>query len=149
MTRLGLVSTLVLATLCACGGDRRLRSEARAFLAVYESLDHRQKADVREQKLAALRLLALVEPEVVKARDHCVEGHTALLRSESSHEEAARKLDEALLASPDGKPLSPQASQQIRVQIEQAEKALTSARSSLRRCETEARGLSLRFGKSS
>jgi hypothetical protein len=147
MTRLGLVSILLLITLMACGGDRRLRSESRAFLALYDALDHRQKADVREQKLSALRLLVLVEPEVIKARDHCVAGHTALLRSEHSHEEAARKLDEALMQSPDGKPLPPQASQQIRVQLEQAESALTNARGSLRRCEIEARGLSLRFGK--
>jgi hypothetical protein len=147
MTRLGSVTVLLFACLTlagGCGQDRE-RREARAFLAVFDSMDHRQKAEDREQKLSQLRLLSLVEPAVVQARDHCVTGHTALLRSESAHEEAGRKLDEALLASPD-KPLEPQASEQIRKQIEQAEKALNNARISLRQCEAQARSLSLRFG---
>lgn len=148
MTRHGHVLLLSLALLGASAcGDRRLRAEARAFLAVYEALDHRQKPDEREKKLSELRLLVLVEPEVVKARDHCVAGHTALLRSERAHEEAARQLDEALSKSPDGTPLGSDATHQIRGQIEQAEASLNNARTALRQCENEARGLSLRFGK--
>lgn len=147
MTRLGSVTVFLFAFVMLAGGcgEDRLRREARAFLAVHEGLDHRQKAEVREQKLSELRLLVLVEPAVVQARDHCVTGHTALLRSERSHEEAGRKLDEALQASPDA-PLPPQATQQIRAQIDQAESALSNARVSLRQCENEARSLSLRFG---
>ena len=149
MTRHGWFVLLLLAALgtSACG-DRRLRAEARAFLSVYEALDHRQKPAEREKKLSALRLLVLVEPEVVKARDHCVAGHTALLRSERAHEEAARQLDSALAASPDGAPLRSDATHEIRTQIEQAESSLNAAKADLRQCESEARGLSLRFGES-
>jgi hypothetical protein len=149
MTRHGLVFFLSLTLLGASAcGDRRLRAEARAFLSVYESLDHRQQPAEREKKLSALRLLVLVEPEVVKARDNCVAGHSALLRSERAHEEAARRLDEALAQSPDGTPLRPEATHEIRTQIDQAESSLSNAKASLRQCESEARGLSLRFGES-
>jgi hypothetical protein len=130
----------------ACG-DRRLRSEARAFLLRYEAIDHRAKAAMREQKVQALAQLVLTEPEVEAARSHCVEGHTALLASERTHEHAAQELDRAVAQSPEGAPLSAQATEQIRSEIEQADSALARARESLRRCESEARGLSLRFGK--
>jgi hypothetical protein len=125
-----------------------LRAEARSFLGVYKGMDHRQKAEEREKKLSELRLLVLTEAEVVQAREHCVAGHTALLRAERAHEDAARKLDAAIGASPDGAPLSPEATQAIKTQIEEADSALNNARTSLRQCETEARGLSLRFGES-
>ncbi|HEX6242928.1 MAG TPA: hypothetical protein VFZ61_18575 [Polyangiales bacterium] len=149
MRRHALLTALLFASLCAAAcGDRRLRAEARSFLAVYEGLDHRQKSAQREKKLTDLRLLVLVEPEVVQARDHCVAGHTALLRAERAQEEAARKLDTALAGSTDGAPLGEQTTQEIRTQIEEADGALNDARSSLRQCETQARGLSLRFGES-
>lgn len=149
MTRHGLLTISIAVLLAGTGcGDRRLRSEARALLKAYEGLDHRQKAAEREQRLSQLRLLVLVEPEVVQARDHCVAGHTALLRSERSHEEAGRKLDEALAQNTDGAPLAAEATREIRAQIEAAETALSNARVSLRQCENEVRGLSLRFGES-
>jgi hypothetical protein len=141
-----LLAALLIVAAMACG-DRRVRTEARAFLARFEALDHREKAAVRETKLVALEQLVLTEPEVVSARMHCVEGHQALLSSERAHEHAAQQLDRALAASPDGAPLSPQATEQIRVEIEQADQALGRARANLRQCENEARGLSLRFGK--
>jgi hypothetical protein len=148
MTRHGWPIVLLLALAASACGDRRLRAEARAFLSVFEGLDHRQKPVEREKKLSALRQLVLVEPEVVKARDHCVAGHTALLRSERAHEEAANQLDIALAQSPDGAPLGSDATQKIRTQIEQAEASLNAAKANLRQCENEARGLSLRFGES-
>ena len=149
MRRHVLLTAILSASLFAVAcGDRRLRAEARSFLAVYQGMDHRQKADEREKKLSELRLLALVEPEVVQARDHCVTGHTALLRAERAHEDAARKLDEAIAKSPDGAPLAADATHAIRAQIEEADGALSNARTSLRQCETQARGLSLRFGES-
>jgi hypothetical protein len=139
---------IALATLSTAGcGDRRLRSEARAFLARYEVLDHREKAALREQKVHALEQLVLTEPEVVAARTHCVEGHTALLSSERTQEHAAQELDRAVAGSPEGAPLSAQATEQIRLEIEQADNALANARENLRQCESQARGLSLRFGK--
>lgn len=143
-----LIAVLFASLFAAACGDRRLRAEARSLLAVYQGMDHRQKPEVREKKLAELQLLALVEPEVVQARDHCVAGHTALLRAERAHEDAARKLDEAIAQSPDGAPLGEAATQAIRTQIEQADGALNNARTSLRQCETQVRGLALRFGES-
>lgn len=145
-TTLYLVVALVSLAGSACG-DRRLRSEARAFLARYEALDHREKAASREQKVHALEQLVLTEPELVKVRTHCVEGHAALLASERTHEHAAQQLDRAVAASPEGAPLSARATEQIRLEIEQADSALARARENLRQCESAARGLSLRFGK--
>jgi hypothetical protein len=149
MRRHALLTVVLFASLCASAcGDRRLRAEARSLLAVYEGMDHRQKPEAREKKLSELRLLVLVEPEVVQARDHCVVGHTALLRAERAHEEAARKLDVALAQNPDGAPLAEAETHEIRTQIEEADGALSNARTSLRQCETQVRGLSLRFGES-
>jgi hypothetical protein len=143
-----LVLVIALASLSASAcGDRRKRHEARAFLARYELLDHREKAALREQKVHALEQLVLTEPEVEAARTHCVQGHTALLSSERTHEHAAQELDRAVAGSPEGAPLSAQATEQIRLEIEQADNALVSARENLRQCENQARGLSLRFGK--
>lgn len=151
MTRSVLRARLLLAVLLAVAalacGDRRVRAEARAFLAGFEAIDHRDKPEARETKLLVLEQLVLTEPEVVNARAHCVEGHKALLSSERAHEHAAQQLDRAVAASPEGAPLSPQATEQIRVEIEQADQALARARANLRQCENEARGLSLRFGK--
>ena len=138
--------TLLSVCLLACG-DARLRSEARAFLARYEAIDHREKGTLREQKLRALEQLVLTEPEVQGVREHCVAGHNALLTSERTHEHAAQQLDRAVAASPEGAPLSAQATEQIRAEIERADGALGRARENLRQCESQARGLSLRFGK--
>jgi hypothetical protein len=142
--------TAIVAVLGMCAlacGEGRVRAEARAFLTRFELIDHREKPAAREQKLAALEQVALSEPEVVAARKHCLEGHRALLSSERAQEQAAAALDRALAASPGGAPLSGQASEQIRGEIEQAERALARARASLGQCENEARGLRLRFGK--
>jgi hypothetical protein len=141
------VSVAFLAGGAAACGDRRLRSEARAFLARYEAIDHREKGALREQKVQALEQLVLTEPQVLAARSHCLDGHNALLASERSHEHAAQQLDRAVGDSPGGAPLSPEATEQIRVEIEQADNALARAKENLRQCENEARGLSLRFGK--
>ena len=148
MSGVAFVSWALVSALVVSGcGDRRLRGEARAFLTAYESLDHREKPEIREQKLSMLRGLVLTESEVEKARDLCVTGHEALLESERNHEQAARELDEAVAQSPSGEPLSAQATAQIRAKIEQAESTLRKARDSLRACENEVRSLSLRFGK--
>lgn len=148
MSGLGRVLVVTLSLVSAAGcGDSRLRSEARAFLARYEGIDHREKAIVREHKVEALAQLVLTEPAVVSARDHCVTGHSALLASERSHEHAADQLDRAVAQSPGGAPLSAQATEQIRSEIEQADQALARAKENLRQCESEARGLALRFGK--
>lgn len=127
--------------------DARLRDESRAFLARYEAIDHREPAAKRERKVQALEQLVLTEPPVVKARERCVAGHTALLASERTHEHAAEQLDRAVAEAPAGAPLSAQATEQIRDEIERADTALGRAREHLRQCENEARGLSLRFGK--
>jgi hypothetical protein len=142
-----LVLAFVLAVAAPACGDRRVRAEARAFLASYEAIDHREKPEARETKLLLLEQLVLTEPEVVNARTHCVEGHKALLSSERGQEHAAQRLDREVAASPNGAPLSAQATEQIRLEIEQADQALARARANLRQCENEARGLSLRFGK--
>jgi hypothetical protein len=151
MSRLAKVTFVIGVALSCLGtsacGDGRLRSEARAFLTRYDAIDHREKAALREQKVHALEQLVLTEPEVLKARQHCVDGHSALLASERTHEHAAEQLDRAVAASPHGAPLSAQATEQIRAEIEQADTALARARENLRECENLARGLSLRFGK--
>ncbi len=131
----------------ALGCGDGARTEARAFLTRLDVIDHRDKAASREEKLAVLEQLVLSEPEVVTARRHCLEGHRALLSSERAQEQAAAALDRALAASPGGAPLSGQASEQIRTEIEQAERSLARARANLGQCENEARGLRLRFGK--
>jgi hypothetical protein len=134
--------------LSGCGGDNRLRSEARAFLTLYESLDHREKPAVRELKLRSLAALVLTEPLVKQARDACMAAHKALLTSEREHEEAARKLDQAIADNTSGAPLPVQATEQIRQGIDQADRSLSAARGLFQRCESQARSLSLRFGKS-
>src|SRR3954466_3429698 len=70
-------------------GDDRLRGESRAFLRLYEVIDHRQPAQIRELKLAPLGWLVLTEPDVKKARDECVAAHRALLRPEREQRKAA------------------------------------------------------------
>jgi hypothetical protein len=134
-----------LVALGACGEGRQ-RSEARAFLALYESLDHRAPGAVREQKLTALKQLTLVDPNVKQARDDCVSAHRALLTSEREHERAAKHLDEAISKHVEGTPLPPAVTEPIRVGIEQADRSLAAARSRFSRCEDAARSLSLRFG---
>lgn len=138
---------LVLAAALGCSDDR-LRSESRAFLSLYEVIDHRQAAQIRELKLAALEALVLTEPDVKKARDECVAAHRALLSSEREHEQAAAELDRAIAKNGDGGPLPSATTEQIRKGIDHAEQSLTKARSLFGGCENQARSLSLRFGKS-
>jgi hypothetical protein len=126
-------------------GEERQRTEARAFLALYESLDHRQPAAVREEKLSALKQLTLVDVEVKRARDDCVSAHRALLRAEQEHESAAAKLDQAIAKDLKGAPLPVEQAEPIRVSIEQADRSLADARTRFTRCENGARSLSLRF----
>jgi hypothetical protein len=140
-----LVGYAAVLALVACA-EQRQRSEARAFLAVYESLDHRQPAAVREEKLKALKQLTLVDLDVKRARDDCVSAHRALLVSEREHERAASKLDQVVSKNHDGSPLPPELTEPIRVGIEQADRSLQEARTRFSRCETAARSLSLRFG---
>ena len=137
---------LVMVLAAGCGGDRQ-RSEAQAFLALYESLDHRQPVAVREQKLTALKQLTLVDLDVKRARDDCVSAHRALLTSETANEAAKSRLDEVISKHLEGSPLPPELTEPIRVGVEQAERSLKEARSRFARCEEEARSLSLRFGK--
>ena len=137
---------LVFAALAGCG-DHRLRAEARAFLGLYESIDHRQSAAIRELKLTALEALVVTEPDVKHARDECVAAHRALLSSEREHEQAALKLDEAIAQTEEGAPLPAATTELIRKGIDHADQSLSSARSLFERCENQARSLSLRFGK--
>jgi hypothetical protein len=130
----------------ACGEDR-LRSESRAFLSLYEVIDHRQPAQIRELKLAALGSLVLTEPDVKKARDECVAAHRALLSAEREHEQAATQLDRAIAQNDNGGPLPAATTELIRQGIDHAEQSLTKARGLFERCENQARSLSLRFGK--
>jgi len=135
---------LLLAVGC---GDGRLRGESRAFLSLYEVIDHRQAPAIRELKLNALSALVLTESEVKKARDECVAAHQALLSSEREHEQAAKKLDEAIAQNADGAPLPAATTELIRQGIDHADQSLGKARSLFESCENQARSLSLRFGK--
>jgi hypothetical protein len=137
---------MVLAALLGCAEERQ-RTEARAFLALYETIDHRQPSAVREEKLSALKQLTLVDVEVKRARDDCVSAHRALLRAEHEHESAAVRLDQAIAKDLKGAPLPPDQAEPIRVSIEQADRSLGDARTRFARCENGARSLSLRFGK--
>jgi hypothetical protein len=136
---------MALAALVACGEGRQ-RTEARAFLALYESVDYRQPPALREQKLSALKQLTLVDLEVKRARDDCVSAHRALLRAEREHESAAARLDQVIGKDLKGAPLPPEQAEPIRVSIEQADRSLADARARFGRCENAARSLSLRFG---
>lgn len=132
---------------CAACGDNRLRAESRAFLGLYEVIDHRQPAAIRELKLTALEALVVTEPDVKKARAECVAAHRALLSSEREHEQAAKKLDEAIAQNKEGEPLPPATTELIREGIDHADQSLGKARSLFESCENQARSLSLRFGK--
>jgi hypothetical protein len=137
---------LALAALAGCRQGRD-RSDAQAFLAVYETLDHRAPAPLREKKLALLEELTLVDPVVKQARDDCVSAHRALLTAERQHDSAAGQLDKAISKHLEGSPLPAEEGEPIRVALEQANSALTDARDRFASCESAARGLSLRFGK--
>ena len=140
-----LVGYATILLLSACEG--RERRDAQAFLALYESLDHRAPAAAREQKVSALKQLTLVDPKVKQARDDCVSAHRALLNAESQHEQAAKQLDQAIAKDFEGAPLPASVGEPIRVAIEQADRSLADARNRFLRCEEGARSLSLRFGK--
>src|SRR5262245_47087772 len=109
LSRLRGVTMGYMAALALVGcGEERQRTEARAFLANYETVDLSQPATVRQQKLSALKQLALVDLEVKRARDDCVSAHRALLRAEREQESAALRLDEAIAKDPKGTPLPPE-----------------------------------------
>ena len=131
----------------SCDREGRVRAEARTFLALYEATDHRAPVREREHKVAQLDQLALTEPAVVKARDECVAAHRALIRAEQQNEGASSQLDQALAAQPKGEPLAPAETVRIKAEITKAEQSLVDARARFERCETQARSLSLRFGK--
>lgn len=138
---------LLVFALAACGDkDARARSEARMFLSLYEATDHRAPVSERERKIAQLNELALSDETVQKTRDECVEAHRALIRAERENESAAKQLDQALAAQPDGEPLPVTATEGIRNGIAAAEAALSDARKRFEQCESDARGLALRFG---
>lgn len=127
--------------------EERLRAEARVFLNLYEATDHRAPIAERERKIEQLEQLSLADEAVRKARDECVDAHRALIRAERENEQASRALDQALSAAPQGEPLAPADTERIRARITGAEAALSDSRSRFERCESQARGLAMRFGK--
>ena len=129
-----------------CSGDGRVREEARAFLAVYESTDHRAPFEEREQKLRQLRALVVSNEEVRRTRDQCVQAHQTLIDAEKAHERAARSLDRAIAETGPGEPLAQGDTLSIKAEIERANRALADARERFSLCEDGARALSLRFG---
>ncbi len=131
----------------ACDSDDRQRDEARRFLALYEQLDHRQPLAQRRAQVTDLAQLPLQAEVVVSARDACVAAHRALIAAEQSHEQAASELERLLAAGGgDDGPLDGVESAKVRTSIEQAEGALSAARSRFEPCESQTRSLSLRFG---
>lgn len=136
----------LLLMLVGCSGDRQ-RTEARALLALYEGIDHREPAATREPKIKKLSELTLTDDLVSKARSECVSAHQALLTAERQHEAAARELDKALEKSEGGEPLPPAVTVEIQHGIDKADSSLTDARIRFERCENQVRSLSLRFGK--
>ncbi len=130
-----------------CDRDARTRAEARTFLSVYESIEHGAPLAERERKIAQLEQLTLSDEGVRRARDDCVGAHRALARAEREHEQAARELEKAIAAQPDGAPLPAGETERIRGGIEQAERSLGDARGRFQRCEQEVRDLSLRYAQ--
>jgi hypothetical protein len=76
-----------------------------------------------------------------------VEAHRALIRAERENERASGELDRAIAAQPGGEPLPVSETERIRAAIGSAEAALGDARQRFERCEEQARGLAMRFGK--
>jgi len=124
-----------------------VRAEARTFLGLYESMDHRSPIPERERKIEQLEQLALADETVKDARAECVQAHRTLIRAERENETASGQLDRALGAQPGGDPLPVSETERIRAVISSAEAALIDARKRFERCEEQARGLAMRFGK--
>jgi hypothetical protein len=142
----------VRASLCLAGlapialagcGDDRVRNEAMLFFDRYERIDQEQPPAVRRPLVEALEGLTLVTPDVVHARDACVEAHTMLLEAEERHA-AAR---EELLAATEGgeRPLEVDAAARIEAAIEESNAAIERSPALFERCYREVRSLEGRF----
>jgi hypothetical protein len=139
--RLSVSLSLTLA-LSACGDDR-VRNEAMLFFDRYERIDQEQPPEVRRPLVEALEGLTLVTPDVVHARDACVEAHTMLLEAEERHA-AAR--EELLRATEGGdRPLEVDAAARIEAAIEESNAAIERSPALFERCYREVRSLEGRF----
>lgn len=128
--------------LLGCGDDR-VRNEAMLFLDRYGAIDQSAPTDVRRPLVEELRDLTLVTPDVVNARDACVEAHLMLLEAEDRHA-AAR--DELLRATEGGeRPLEVDAAARVEAAMEESNAAIERSPALFERCYREVRGLERRF----
>lgn len=139
---------------CACvwayGCDseaERLRDDSRRFLALYEAIDYRAHAALREPKVEALAQVPLADETVRQTRDLCVDAHRILLREERAQEEHAAEIESAIAKQTDGGPLDAATIARLQARLKESELGLSRAREQLKTCESQARSLGLRFGK--
>lgn len=130
------------ASLPACGDDR-VRNEAMLFLDRYEQIDRDSSLEVRRPLVEGLRSLTLLSPDVVHARDACVDAHSTLLEAEERHASAR----EELLAATEGgdRPLEMDAAARIESAISESNAAIERTPALFERCYREVRGLERRF----
>jgi hypothetical protein len=135
-------AAVALVALVGCGDDR-VRNEAMLFLDRYERIDQEQPVDVRRPLVEELRDLSLVTPDVVHARDACVDAHMMLLEAEERHA-AAR--EELMRATEGGDhPLEVDAAARIEAAIEESNAAIERSPALFERCYREVRSLEGRF----
>lgn len=137
-----LASGLVAVGVTSCGDDR-VRNEAMLFLDRYERIDQEQPPDVRRPLVEELRDLTLVTPDVVHARDACVDAHLTLLEAEERH---ATAREELLRATEGGDhPLEVDAAARIEAALSESNAAIERSPALFERCYREVRGLERRF----
>jgi len=140
---LALLFAFGFASLLPACGDDRVRNEAMLFLDRYEQIDRDSSVAVRRPLVEGLRTLTLLSPDVLHARDACVDAHSTLLDAEERHD-AAR--DELIIATEGGdRPLEMDAAARIESAISESNAAIERTPALFERCYREVRGLERRF----
>jgi hypothetical protein len=146
--RLFCALTVLTAAAAGCGCQDKTANEARLFLDRAGRIEIDGPRQARRDRIDALAGLALEDPQIVAARDLCVEAHRTLFDAEETQASAQTELDRITKNGADpNADIEPAVAARLDRQITEARRGIDRSHELMPRCQDEVGELTRRYAQ--